>query len=59
MSKNDALLRKEDVLKIIPISSATWYRLISDNPALKPIKIGRGSFWKKSVILDYIDGLES
>ncbi|MGB3752171.1 MAG: hypothetical protein WA945_11450 [Arcobacteraceae bacterium] len=60
MSQNEnALLKKSDVLILIPVSSATLYRMINENPVLKPLKIGRGSFWKKSVILDFIDSLES
>lgn len=60
MLKNESqLLKKENVLELIPVSTATWYRLVKENPILKPIKIGRGSFWKKSIIINYIDGLKS
>jgi len=59
MSVNEnKLIKKEEVLELIPMSSASLYRLIKITPILKPIKIGRGSFWKKSVITNYIDGLE-
>lgn len=59
MSKNIEiiLLKKEDVFKLIPVSTATWYRLIKLNPILTPIKLGRGSFWKKSVIEKFINEL--
>ena len=57
MNNKNALLKKEDVLKLIPVSTATWYRLIKENPELKPVKLGRGSFWKKTVIENFINGL--
>lgn len=55
----DALLKLEDVQKLIPVSKTTWYELIKNHEKLKPIKLGRGSFWKKSVILEFIDKLDS
>lgn len=53
------LLKLEDVLERIPVSKATWYRIIEKekDKNLKPIKIGRGSFWKKDAIDNYIDSL--
>ncbi|MDT4328738.1 helix-turn-helix transcriptional regulator [Methylomonas sp. MS20] len=34
----------------IPVSKRKWYAMVSAGEAPKPIKIGRGSFWKKSDI---------
>ena len=53
------LLKKTEVLGRVSVSTATWYRMIKENPILKPIKMGRGSFWKESVIETFINELDS
>jgi len=56
-TKNLKLLKLEDVLEIIPISKTSWYRIVEKNKNLKPVKIGRCSFWKQEKIKEYIDNL--
>ncbi len=53
------LLKLESVRKIIPVSKATWYRMIKVHKKLKPIKIGRGSFWREQEIKQLADSLDS
>lgn len=56
----DKILKIDDVLEIIPVSKATWYRLVKDNKELlEPIKIGRGSFWRRSSILKLVEKFEN
>lgn len=59
MNEIDKLLKVKDVLELIPVSKPTWYEIIKSDKKLKPIKIGRGSFWKQSTISMYIDELDS
>ena len=59
MSINESkLLKIESVLKIVPVSKATWYRIVEKKEELKPLKIGRGSFWKESQIKKFVDSLD-
>lgn len=58
-TNENRLLKIEQVLNIIPMSVATWYRIVNDNPILRPIKIGRGSFWRTSVIENFINESET
>lgn len=58
MSINESrLLKLESVLEIVPVSKATWYRIVDSKKELKPLKIGRGSFWKESQIKQFVDSL--
>lgn len=60
MSINESrLLKLESVLEIVPVSKATWYRIVDSKKELKPLKIGRGSFWKESQIKQFVDSLEN
>lgn len=60
MSINESrLLKIESVLEIVPVSKATWYRIVENKKELKPLKIGRGSFWKESQIKQFVDSLEN
>ena len=52
------LLKIQSVLEIVPVSKATWYRIIEGKKELKPLKIGRGSFWKEAQIKIFVDNLE-
>lgn len=59
MNKNEnRLLGLEDVLEIIPVSKATWYRLIREGLAPKPVKVSlRRSVWHESKIREFVNGL--
>ena len=60
MSINESrLLKLESVLEIVPVSKATWYRIVDSKKELKPLKIGCGSFWKESQIKQFVDSLEN
>ena len=60
MSINESrLLRLESVLGIVPVSKATWYRIVENKKELKPLKIGRGSFWRELQIKQFVDSLEN
>ena len=60
MSINESkLLKLESVLEIVPVSKATWYRIVENKRELKPLKIGRGSFWRESQIKQFVDSLEN
>ncbi len=49
-------LRERDVLARLPVSRATWWRLVADNPSvLKPIKLGpRVTVWRASQIEAFV-----
>lgn len=55
---NDHFLRIGEVLKIIPISRATLYRLSKKEKLLKPLKVGGSSFWSLNNINYYFDNLK-
>lgn len=44
------LLRLKDVLKIVPVSKATWYNILKHPNSPKTYKAGGVSFWEKSEI---------
>lgn len=58
MINNDHFLRIDEVLKIIPISRATLYRLSKKEKLLKPLKVGGSSFWSLNNINYYFDNLK-
>lgn len=58
MINNDHFLRIGEVLKIIPISRATLYRLSKKEKLLKPLKVGGSSFWSLNNINYYFDNLK-
>ena len=55
---DDIFLRIEEVLKIIPISRATLYRIAKKEKLLKPLKVGGSSFWSLNNINYYFDNLK-
>ncbi len=55
---DDNFLRIEEVLKIIPISRATLYRLAKKEKLLNPLKVGGSSFWSLNNINYYFDNLK-
>ncbi len=57
----DGLSRLPEVLKIIPVSRAAWYRGIQQGIYPKPVKLsgGRTSAWRNSDLLDLIEQLGS
>lgn len=42
------LLRLKDVLKIVPVSKATWYNILKQSNAPKTHKLGGVALWEKS-----------
>ena len=54
------VIRRNEVLKLVPISVSGLYQKISDGHFPKPIKLGlRAVGWKKSEVLKYLEGLNS
>jgi predicted DNA-binding transcriptional regulator AlpA len=52
----DRLMRLPEVLAIVARSRASWYRLIKDGKAPKPIVSGhRFAAWRKSDIKKYLE----
>jgi prophage regulatory protein len=50
--ETDALLRLEDVLRILQISKSTWWAGIRNGCFPKPVKLGeRMSRWRRSEIM--------
>jgi len=44
----EKFLRLRDVLQYIPVGRTTWYELIKQGRAPRPIKVGHMSLWKAS-----------
>ena len=59
--ENDTeVIRRDEVLKLVPISVSGLYQKISDGHFPRPIKLGlRAVGWKKSEVLRYLEGLNS
>ena len=59
--ENDTeVIRRNEVLKLVPISVSGLYQKISDGHFPRPIKLGlRAVGWKKSEVLRYLEGLNS
>ena len=54
------VIRRNEVLKLVPISVSGLYQKISDGHFPRPIKLGlRAVGWKKSDVLKYLEGLNS
>ena len=54
------VIRRDEVLKLVPISVSGLYQKISDGQFPKPIKLGlRAVGWKKSEVLQYLEDLNS
>lgn len=60
MPTNDSFLRLVDVLKVIPVSRATWYAGVKSGRYPTPFKLGlRAVGWLKSDIEALIFSLQS
>ena len=59
--ENDTeVIRRNEVLKLVPISVSGLYQKISDGEFPRPVKLGlRAVGWKKSEVLQYLEGLNS
>ena len=59
--ENDTeVIRRNEVLKLVPISVSGLYQKISDGQFPRPIKLGLIAVgWKKSEVLRYLKGLNS
>jgi predicted DNA-binding transcriptional regulator AlpA len=55
----DRLMRKEQILEIMPICYSNLRSRIAKGEFPKPIKIGSIYFWKASTIYKYIDELHT
>ena len=54
------VIRRDEVLKLVPISVSGLYQKISDGQFPKPVKLGlRAVGWKKTEVLQYLEGLNS
>ena len=54
------VIRRDEVLKLVPISVSGLYQKISDGDFPRPVKIGlRAVAWKKTEVLQYLEGLNS
>ena len=54
------VIRRDEVLKLVPISVSGLYQKISDGQFPRPVKLGlRAVGWKKTEVLQYLDGLNS
>ena len=55
-----AVIRRDEVLKLVPISVSGLYQKISDGQFPRPVKLGlRAVGWKKTEVLQYLEGLNS
>ena len=52
----DRLLRLKEVLEVIPVSRATWYRGVWAGFYPQPEKHGRSSLWRMSALQKVITG---
>ena len=53
-------IRRDEVLKLFPISVSGLYQKISDGQFPRPVKLGlRAVGWKKTEVLQYLEGLNS
>ena len=59
MEKNDEFLTTRDVLSIGLFSSSRLYRMLSDGTFPAPIKIGKRSYWHKSDVELWKNGVRS
>jgi predicted DNA-binding transcriptional regulator AlpA len=57
LSKEERLLRIDEVRKIIPLSRPTIYRRIQEGKFPAPLKDGRCSLWEESKVRAYADQL--
>ena len=54
------VIRRDEVLKLVPISVSGLYKKISDGQFPRPVKLGlRAVGWKKTEVLQYLEGLNS
>lgn len=54
----NGLIRLSEVLKLVPVSKSTWWKMVSEGKAPQPVKPSeRCTAWKASDIQDFIDNL--
>ena len=60
LEQETEVIRRDEVLKLVPISVSGLYQKISDGDFPRPVKLGlRAVGWKKSEVLRYLEGLNS
>lgn len=52
----DRLMKLDDVLRIVPVSSTTWRNWSRVGSAPQKVKLGRSTFWRESDIRAFIAG---
>jgi len=58
MSELQGLLRQKQVLKLIPVSAATWWRGVQTGQFPKPVKLGpKTTAWRAEDIQSLIESL--
>lgn len=55
----DFLIRIGEVLKRVPVGRTTWYRLIAEGQAPKPVHLGSTACWRASEISAFIASLKA
>ena len=55
--KPDTLLKLNEVLKLVRLSSSPWYKRVKTGKAPAPVKQGRSVAWYESEINQYIKEL--
>jgi excisionase family DNA binding protein len=56
-SKNERLLKRREVARLIGVSERTVFRLTADGALPPPVRIGRSVRWSKAKILESISQL--
>ena len=56
---DDSLLRLGEVLKRVPVSRASWYRLVARGEAPKPVHLGSSVLWRASEIAAWMAALKA
>ena len=55
----NGFLRLPDVLKLIPVCKATWWKWVASGKAPQPIKLSpRVTVWREAEIKKFIEGFE-
>jgi predicted DNA-binding transcriptional regulator AlpA len=59
MNPNDKLIKRADIVKIIPISPQTWSRWVKNKKAPQPFCIGTEKFWSLAEVHAFIASMRT
>lgn len=51
--------RKRGISSIVPVSASVWWRLVRENKAPQPVKIGKTTNWYEDEVYEFMNSFRA